>query len=283
MSDAIATMVEAPDGVRLAIYEWGNPAGPELVLIHGFAQCHLCFAPQIASELARDFRLIAFDMRGHGGSDKPSDPRAYQGSEVWARDIDAVLKAKKLKRPVLAGWSMGGRIIRQYLMNFGDAALAGVNFVGSLVMEYPDSRGPGASLRPQASAPPPATSLAGQLDSAIAFIDACYEIKPDERAFRIAIAYNMLVTAPVRQAIGGWSTDPEATRAALQKVRAPVLVTHGRKDIVVLSSAAEKTAAAISGATLSWYEDCGHSPFQEDARRFNRELAAFAKGAVGQA
>ena len=284
MSGGAAMMVEAPDGVRLATYEWGNPAGPELVLIHGFAQCHLCFAPQIASELARDFRLIAYDLRGHGSSDKPTDPRAYQGREVWAKDLASVLKAKGVRRPVLAGWSMGGRIIRQYLMNFGDAAIAGINFVGSLVLEYPECRGPGASIRPGASSSPsPSTSLAGQLDAAIAFIDACYEIKPDERAFRIAIAYNMLVTTPVRQAIGGWSTDPDATRAALQKVRVPVLVTHGRKDIVVLPIAAVKTAAAISNARLSWYDNCGHSPFQEDAPRFNRELAAFAREAVGQA
>jgi pimeloyl-ACP methyl ester carboxylesterase len=172
---------------------------------------------------------------------------------------------------------MGGRIIRQYLMNFGDAGIAGINFVGSLVMEYPDGRGPGASIRPQA---PSASSLAEQLDSAIAFIDACYAIKPDERRFRIAIAYNMLVTTPVRQAIGGWSTDPEETRAALTRLRVPVLVTHGRKDIVVLPAAAEKTVATISSAKLSWYDDCGHSPFQEDAPRFNRELAAFAKDAA---
>jgi non-heme chloroperoxidase len=274
-------MVEAPDGVRLAVHEWGNPAGPELVLVHGFAQCHLCFAPQVASDLARDFRIVAYDLRGHGSSDKPTEPGAYQGHEVWGTDLAAVLKAKGLKRPVLAGWSMGGRIIRQYLMNYGDAAIAGINFVGSLVLEYPDCRGPGASIRPQASSsPPPASSLAEQLDSAIAFIDACYEIKPDERQFRIALAYNMLVTTPVRQAIGGWSTDPEQTLVALKPVRVPVLVTHGRKDIVVLPAAAEKTAAAISGARLSWYEDCGHSPFQEDAPRFNTELAAFAKEAV---
>ena len=72
-----------------------------------------------------------------------------------------------------------------------------------------------------------------------------------------------------------------AAEELMSKLKIPVLVTHGRKDIVVLPSAAEKTAAAISGATLSWFNDCGHSPFQEDAPRFNRELAAFAKGAAG--
>src|SRR5258707_12149426 len=95
------TFTVTADGVRLATYEWGNPAGPALVLAHGFAQCHLCFAPQVASALARDFRIVAYDLRGHGASDKPADAKAYQGSEVWAKDPAAALAAKKLDRPVL--------------------------------------------------------------------------------------------------------------------------------------------------------------------------------------
>src|SRR5262249_56666581 len=107
--------VRAPDGTRLAAYEWGNPAGPEVVLIHGFAQCHLCFLPQIES-LAPHFRVVAFDQRGHGESEQPADPAAYRGSRIWADDIAAVIAAKGLRRPVLVGWSMGGRVIRQYLV-----------------------------------------------------------------------------------------------------------------------------------------------------------------------
>jgi non-heme chloroperoxidase len=131
------TFTVAADGVRLATYEWGNPAGPALLLVHGVAQCHLCFAPQVESALARDYRIVAYDLRGHGVSDKSADATAYQGSEVWAKDLAAVLQAKKLERSLLVGWSMGGRIIRQYLMNYGDAAIAGLNFVASLVVEDP--------------------------------------------------------------------------------------------------------------------------------------------------
>ena len=264
------TSTVAADGVRLASYEWGNPAGPALVLVHGIAQCHLCFAPQVESALARDFRIVAYDLRGHGASDKPTDARAYQGSEVWAKDLAAVLAAKKLERPVLVGWSMGGRIIRQYLMNYGDAAIAGLNFVASLVIEDPRCRGPAAPKPPT-----PGQSLAAQIAAAIAFVDGCYGIKPAESAFRVALAYNMLVPAHVRQAISGWSTDPAETVAALKRVRVPTLVTQGRKDAVVLPAAAEMTAAAIAGARLSWFDECGHSPFSEDAPRFNAELARF--------
>jgi pimeloyl-ACP methyl ester carboxylesterase len=270
MDMSTPTLTVAADGVRLATYEWGNPAGPALVLVHGFAQCHLCFAPQVDSALARDFRIVAYDLRGHGTSDKPADPRAYQGSEVWAKDLAAVLAAKKLERPVLAGWSMGGRVIRQYLMSYGDAAVAGLNFVASLVIEDPRCRGP-AGPKP----PAPGQSLAAQIAAAIAFLDGCYGIKPSEREFRVALAYNMLVPAHVRLAISGWSTDPAETVVALKRVRVPTLVTQGRKDAVVLPAAAEMTAATIPGAELSWFDDCGHSPFSEDAPRFNAELARF--------
>jgi len=277
MPPVAPTFIVAADGVRLAAYEWGNPAGPELVLVHGFSQCHLCFAPQVGSALARDFRIVAYDLRGHGASDKPADAKAYQGREVWAKDLAAVLELKKLKRPVLVGWSMGGRIIRQYLMNYGDTAIAGINFVASLVIEDPRCRGL-AAPQPLASGQP----LAAQIDAAIALLDGCYGIKPGEREFRVALAYNMLVPAAVRQAISGWSTDPKETVAALERVRVPVLVTHGRMDTVVLPAAAEMTAAATPGARLSWFDDCGHSPFCEDAPRFNDELAVFVAEVVNK-
>jgi pimeloyl-ACP methyl ester carboxylesterase len=262
--------VAAPDGVKLATYEWGNAAGPEVVLIHGFAQAHLCFAPQFESELARDFRLVAFDHRGHGASDKPADPKAYQSGEIFAKDLATVLDAKRLKRPVLIGWSMGGRITRQYLLTFGDSRLAGINFVSSLVVEDPACRGSdGPKL------PPPAQTLAQEIETNTAFLDGCFAIKPPEAAFRVALAYNMLVRADVRRAILGWPSNPAATLAGLNKVRVPTLVTHGRRDTVVLPRAAERTAEAIAGSRISWFEQSGHSPFCEDAPRFNRELAQF--------
>ncbi len=276
MTDPIAegarTDIRAPDGTRLAVYEWGNPSGPEVVLIHGFAQSHLCFDPQLRSDLARRCRLVAFDMRGHGASEQPADASAYQGSRVWADDIASVLAAKKLERPILVGWSMGGRIIRQYLMIHGDTRLAGINFVASQVIEDPRCRGPGApKLAPENP------TLAQEIESAIAFLEGCYGKKPGEAEFRRALAYNMKVPAAVRRAIAGWSTEAAPTIAALAKVRVPVLITHGRADTVVLPLAADMSLATMPHAQQSWFDDCGHSPFCEDAPRFNAELMSFVQ------
>ena len=261
--------VRAPDGTRLAVYEWGKAEGPEIVLVHGFAQCHLCFEPQIRA-LADRFRVVAFDFRGHGASEQPADPAAYQGHRVWADDLAAVMEAKGLKRPVLVGWSMGGRVIRQYLINYGDAAIAGINFVASLVIEEPHFRGPGAP-----KLLPDQLTLAEEIDNAIDFIDGCYFKRPSEAAFRRALGYNARVPASVRRAIAGWSTAAPLTIDALRRVTVPVLLTQGRQDTVVLPAAAERAAQTIAHARLSWFDDCGHSPFAEDAARFNEELAAF--------
>lgn len=265
--------MRAPDGIRLAVYEWGNPAGPEVVLIHGFAQSHLCFSPQIRSALAERCRLVAFDQRGHGASEQPTDPAAYQGSRVWADDIAAVLQAKRLKRPVLVGWSMGGRVIRQYLMVHGDARLAGINFVASQVIEDPSCRGPAAPKRP-----PDGQTLEEEIEATIEFADGCYLRKPTAAELVRVVAYNMRVPAAVRRAIGGWSTEAAPTIAALNKVRVPVLITHGRSDDVVLPAAADMTAKAIAHARQSWFDDCGHSPFAEHVERFNSELMTFVEG-----
>jgi pimeloyl-ACP methyl ester carboxylesterase len=88
-----------------------------------------------------------------------------------------------------------------------------------------------------------------------------------------------MVPLEVRDAIGGWATDPELVRKAFAAISVPTWITHGRRDALILPLAAEMTAAAIKGATVSFYEGCGHAPFYEDAGRYNRELAAFVSDA----
>src|SRR5512135_3698386 len=70
--------VKAPDGVNISVQEWGNPDGPEIIFIHGFLQSHLTWWKQVTDTMvAKKFRLITFDLPGHGASDKPLDPAIY--------------------------------------------------------------------------------------------------------------------------------------------------------------------------------------------------------------
>ncbi|MCC6471683.1 MAG: alpha/beta hydrolase [Alphaproteobacteria bacterium] len=263
--------VATPDGVSVSVGEWGNSAGPEILFIHGAAQSMLSFERQYDSELARDFRLVAYDLRGHGFSDKPLDPRHYREGRRWADEAQAVIDAKRLKRPVMVGWSLGGRVLREYLMAYGDRGLSGINILAARPFEVDAVVGPASkAMMTNAS-----RDLAGRIAAAIAFLRACFDKQPDPQDFITAVAYNFMIPFEVRDAIAGWKTDPADVRAAFAAVTVPTLITHGRRDSLILPLAAEMCAEAIKGARISWYDDCGHSPFYEDASRYNRELAAF--------
>ena len=99
--------VRAPDGTRLHTEEFGPENGYPIVLSHGITCAIRVWAYQIA-ELATDYRVIAFDHRGHGRSGIPR--RGGYSLAHLASDVDAVLEATLApgERAVIAGHSMGG-------------------------------------------------------------------------------------------------------------------------------------------------------------------------------
>src|SRR5437588_10892550 len=76
--------VKTPDGLTISAQEWGNPQGPEILLIHGFSQSHMSWMRQVNSDLAKEFRIITYDLRVHGKSDKPDDKTRYHDNKAWA-------------------------------------------------------------------------------------------------------------------------------------------------------------------------------------------------------
>src|ERR1700745_4023285 len=125
-----AVSVKTPDGLTISAQDWGNPTGPEILFIHGFSQSHLSWIKQVTnSDLAKEFHMVTYDLRGHGNSDKPFEPERYRNSKAWADEVQAVMDAAGFKRAVLVGWSYGGRVMADYLTTYGTGKLAGLNYV----------------------------------------------------------------------------------------------------------------------------------------------------------
>ena len=121
--------VKTPDGLAISAQDWGNPAGPEILFIHGFSQSHLSWMRQVDSDLAKEFHIVTYDLRGHGNSDKPLDPATYRNPPAWGHEVQAAIDATGIKRPVLVGWSYAGRVISDYLATEGAGKIAGIDFV----------------------------------------------------------------------------------------------------------------------------------------------------------
>ena len=95
-------------GIRIHYQMEG--VGPPLILQHGFTgSLESWYEQGYVDALKNDYRLIAVDARGHGGSDKPHDPTAYT-YERHVADLVAVLDDLSIPTAHFLGYSMGGRI-----------------------------------------------------------------------------------------------------------------------------------------------------------------------------
>src|SRR5204863_1564835 len=92
------------DGVN--IYYEVHGSGPPLILTHGYSSTSGMWQGQIAA-LSRHYRLVLWDMRGHGQSDYPENPSAY-GEALTVGDIAALLDAVGADKAVVGGLSLGG-------------------------------------------------------------------------------------------------------------------------------------------------------------------------------
>ena len=93
------------NGVSLAVNEWPGK-GPAVFCIHGLTANHTCWQ-SMADTLAPDYRLMAYDLRGRGESEKPL--KGYS-LEIHAQDLGALLDHFGLKSAIIMGHSLGAHI-----------------------------------------------------------------------------------------------------------------------------------------------------------------------------
>ena len=267
--------VRGGGGLGLHVREWGPEDGQPIVFVHGWSQNHLCWTKQVESSLAQEFRLVAFDLRGHGMSDAPLEPERYTDAGLWADDLRAILDELELVRPVLVGWSYGAFVICDYLRLRGQEPIAGIEFVEGVTklgeVAFGTFIGPGfLDHFVDATSDDLPTSIRAMRS----FVRTCLVAPVSDDDVEAAVCWNVVVPAAIRANLAAREIDNDDV---LRTLEVPLLVTHGREDSVVLPAMAEHVLATCPTAEASWYEAVGHAPHIEDPERFNRELAALTR------
>ena len=258
-------------GTLLHLIETGNAEGQAVLFLHGFSQCSLAWSRQLSSDVARRYRLVAMDLRGHGSSDKPRD--AYSDSRVWAADVDAAIRELELDRPILCGWSYGPLVILDYIRHFGEDAIGGIHFVSGVTkLGSPEAL---EVLTPEFLGLVPgffSTDADESVRSLESLLRLCFAQEPSAADLYLMLGYNAAVPSFVRQALFSRAFDNDDLLPTLRK---PLLITHGAADAVVKRPAVEQLERAMPGAQVHLMADAGHAPFWDDAPSFNQRLAAF--------
>ena len=116
------------NGVKIRYIDTGR--GNAIVLLHGGASNLESWTSEgVVDNLAKDFRVIAFDARGHGKSDSPRDPAAYGRQQ--ALDVVRILDALKIQRAHIIGFSLGSSTVAQLLKLHPERFLSEVQVGGA--------------------------------------------------------------------------------------------------------------------------------------------------------
>jgi pimeloyl-ACP methyl ester carboxylesterase len=270
------TVTSRGTDISLEVYDSGGDGRP-VVLIHGWPLNHESWADQ-KSELERGgYRVVAYDRRGFGSSDKPGEGYEY---DTLSDDLAGVLEALDLNDVTLVGFSMGGGEVARYVSRHGQDRLHSVVFASAVppYLLLGDDNPEGAIDR--ASVDEMKEGLkAGREDFfeelTTTFFTAGEEVKVTDE--QLEAARSQCATADETAAvecIEAWaSTD---FREDLKAVSVPTLVLHGAADgTVPFEKSGMRTGEAIEGARVHVIDDAPHGVNASHAREFNRALVAF--------
>jgi pimeloyl-ACP methyl ester carboxylesterase len=271
------------DGVRLHWEEFGA-GDPTIVLLPTWSIVHSRHWKFQVPFLSRHYRVITFDGRGCGRSDRPAGAASY-GPRIFAADTRAVLDATGTEQAVLVSFSAGALWAFQVAVD-DPARVLGLVTIAPAV--------PLAPLPAERTTDPfekPSDNTDGWAKYNRHYWDGDY------RGF-LDFFFDRVFTEPhstkvTEDAVGwGLETDPAtladahrglaaangaATRSVAARVRPPVLVIHGHDD-AVRPYAAGVAVAELTGGSLVTIEGGGHAPHCRDPIVVNRLIRQFVDG-----
>ncbi len=259
--------IQTPDGICLRLCDRGQGERP-FVLVHGWKQSHRLWDTTIAG-LEERHRVVAFDLRGMGESDKPKSQ--YDFDEL-ASDLEFILGELDLEDVTLVGWSMGCTVSLQHMHRGGER-------IGRLILVA----GP---LRLTRTADFPHALTQEELDAYLAdaehwpvreraFVaESLGEADPELVDWLTRIALQTPLDVALKVVREQAKLD---MRSVVEGLAVPVLAVYGRHDRFWPTSLADWIADHAPRGDRVIFEESAHCLPLEETGRFCSVLESFAR------
>lgn len=263
MSDTMAQRIRAGD-VQLQARIDGRE-GPWVVLIHALG-ANLTLWDDTARHLSDRYRVLRFDLRGHGGSDAPVG--AYTMTRL-ADDVVALMDALDIGQAHVCGVSVGGMVAQTLGVRHGGRLLS-LTLVDTIDHTPMEAHPMWANRIGQAEA----HGMAGMVPSTMErWLTQPFRAQHPDQVERIN---RMLLGTPVQGYVGVAQAIVAFDLAdAIARIHCPTLVVTGDKDEGAPVSMAQSIAQKIHGAKLEVLPDAAHLSFIEQPERFHAIFDAF--------
>lgn len=290
--------VRSFDGTRLHTRVFGPDDGYPIVLAHGITCAIEVWAHQIA-DLARDYKVIAYDHRGHGLSEAPRGRHGYSLNHL-AADLDAVLAATLApgQRAVIGGHSMGGIAISAWSQRYphrvaqcADAVALINTTTGDLLRDVQLAqvppvlagtriRGAGTLLKTFGATPVPKLA-----DRANKRFVAYLAVGRDADPSIAELVYQLFASTPPAGR-GGWARvlvdGLGAQHISLRNLTVPTLVIGSTKDRLLPITASRHIASHAPNLTEFVELPGGHCAILEHPEEVNRHVRSLAESVAQQ-
>lgn len=256
-------------------------AGQPVVLIHGFPLNGQSWEKQTSFLIDRGFRVIAYDRRGFGKSDKPSKGYDY---ETFAADLNELMNTLDLRDAVLVGFSMGSGEVARYLAKYGSERVSKAALLGALppfllkTADNPEGVDRKVFDDIKANIVKDRPSFFTGFFKDFFNTDKLGKTRITDEAvqmnWNVAVQSSAIATLAC---VDAWLTD---FREDVKKIDVPTLIIHGDADrILPLESTARRLPDLIKNSRLILIKDGPHAIGWTHSEDVNESLLEFLKEA----
>jgi non-heme chloroperoxidase len=231
--DSSRVDIALTDNVRLHIDDSGGMGRP-VVLIHGWPLSAQAWEPQVSVLQAAGYRVVAYDRRGFGRSDKPESGYSY---DTLADDLQRVMDQCGLQDVTLVGFSMGGGEVARYVARHGESRLRSVVFAAAvppyLMKTVGNPEGPLTAEKAQQekhALEVDRNTYFDQFTQNFFSASGALQVTESQRSEAVAICQQSAQHAALACMDAFSTTD---FREDLKKLTVPTLVIHGDADAIV--------------------------------------------------
>ena len=269
----------APAGtVHLHINDSGGGGRP-VVLIHGWPLSAQAWEPQLSVLEAAGYRVVSYDRRGFGRSDKPESGYSY---DVLADDLERVMDLCGLQDATLVGFSMGGGEVARYIERHGESRLRSVVFAAAVppyLMKTADN--PEGPLTPEMAKQKKhaleqdRSAFFEQFTQNFFSANGVLQVTESQRGDAITLCHQSAQHAALACMDSFGTTD---FRDDLKAVTVPTLVIHGDADAIVpIDGSGLRTHRAVPHSQLVTVNGAPHGLNLSHAKAFNDALLSFLR------
>lgn len=253
------------NGVKLFVRTYGDGAGEPVVVLHGLHSSHASMLPVI-NGLKKKYKVIAYDCRGHGRSEKPVSYSLKDHSE----DLKSIIGHYGLEKVNVIGFSMGSYIVQQ-------TAILSPDLFKKIILIAPKSRGAGSSveelLKGQGISLSELSELKlGRLLSRQLFSPGTSFLKKIKPMLlkRFSPGLTSVQRMTASHALKGFDFTVD-----LKELPAPTLILSGKEDKINPPELGQETASHIPSSEFLLFEKSGHMIHFEEEKKCIQAINKF--------